>query len=302
MPRVSVIVTSHQSERFVFAAVQSVLAQTERDLECLVVDDASTDGTRALLERVEDPRLRCWFSETNDGPFAAANRALAHATGEFIARLDADDVCLPQRLERQLRFFEANPSVGLAGSECHRIDWAGGSLGVQAVPESDLAIRLRCLVSSPFVHSTVMWRRALELTYDGSMRVGGDYELWLRALERTRAANLQEPLVLYRVWGGSISATQRERQQTIHDELAARAWAGQWPSLGLDVAAVKSLRAWAAAGAVGALPAPAQRLVAAVREAVLGPVPSEGALEVFARSLFSAPGAYGQPGPTTGPA
>jgi glycosyltransferase involved in cell wall biosynthesis len=297
VPRVSLIITTYDSARYLAAAIESVLAQAV-ELECLVVDDASKDETQAVLSNVRDARLRVLTNAENLGPYASANRALDVATGDFIARLDADDVCLPGRLEQQLAFFDAHQTVGLLGGACVRIDEAGQTLGAQPVPESDLAIRLRCLVSPPFVHSTVMWRRSLGLRYDGAMRLAGDYELWTRALDVTRAANLSEPLVQYRVWSGGISSRHRLLQRSLHDAIAAAWCARQWPSLGLEATAFATLRDWCARGGDTPLPPPAHRLVSALREAVLGPAPSTTALETFARAMFSAPGTWGQPTPT----
>jgi glycosyltransferase involved in cell wall biosynthesis len=297
VPRVSVIITTFESARFLGATLESVLAQTGVELECLVVDDASTDGTREVLSKVHDERVRVLSNAHNLGPYASANRALEVSRGDFIARLDADDVCLPGRLQRQLAFFDAHPGVGVLGGACVRIDESGDVLGLQSVPESDLAVRLRCLVSPPFVHSTVMWRRALGLRYDGTMRLAGDYELWTRALEVTRAANLAEPLVHYRVWTGGISSRHRALQRSLHDTIAAAWCARQWPSLGLEAAAFSALRDWCGRSGEPPLPPAAHRLVSALREAVLGPAPSPAALETFARAMFSAPGTYGQPTP-----
>jgi glycosyltransferase involved in cell wall biosynthesis len=298
VPRVSVIITTFDSARFLGAALESTLSQRGVELECLVVDDASTDGTRELLARVDDERVRVLQNADNLGPYASANLALEVARGEFIARLDADDRCLPERLSRQVAFLEAHPGVGVLGGACVRIDEAGTALGLQSVPESDLAVRLRCLLTPPFVHSTVMWRRALGLRYDGAMRLAGDYELWTRALDVTRGANLSEPLVQYRVWTGGISSRHRALQRSLHDRIAAAWCARQWPALGLEPGAFAALRAWCGSREETPLPPAAQRLVSALREAMLGPAPSEAALEAFARAMFSAPGTYGQPTPT----
>lgn len=298
MPRVSVIITTFDSSRFLGAALESVLSQTGVELECFVVDDASTDGTRELLSRLGDARVRVLHNAENRGPYASANLALELARGDFIARLDADDRCLPGRLTRQVAFLDAHPGVGVLGGACVRVDEGGTVLGLQSVPESDLAVRLRCLVTPPFVHSTVMWRRALDLRYDGTMRLAGDYELWTRALDVTRAANLSEPLVQYRVWTGGISSRHRALQRALHDRIAATWCARQWPALGLEAGAFSALRDWCSSGEETPLPPAAQRLVSALREAMLGPAPSEAALETFARAMFSAPGTYGQPTPT----
>lgn len=292
------VITSFDGLPFLAEAVRSVLTQADVDLECLVVDDASNDGTRERLEQLDDHRLTIVRNEVNLGPFGSANRALERCTGELIARLDADDRCAPHRLASQARFLAAHPHVGLVGSECERIDEAGRSLGVQPVPESDLAIRLRCLVAPPFIHSSVMWRRSLGLRYDPSLRLAGDYELWIRALATTQAANLAVPLVQYRVWNRSLSARYALEQRRLHDELAARWTALQWPEVNADASTIRALREWSAGPRDQPLTPAAHALVAALRASVLGAEPSVDAVEAFARSLFTPPGAYGQPAPT----
>ncbi|MDP1915525.1 MAG: glycosyltransferase [Myxococcales bacterium] len=301
MPTVSVLITTFEGLRFLPGAIASVLSQRDVELECIVVDDASTDGTGAFLEGLDDRRLVVLRNEVNLGPFASANRGLERARGAFMARLDADDVCRPDRLAQQVAFLERHPAVGLVGSECERIDEHGRVMGHQPVPEGDLAIRLRALVASPFIHSTVVWRSSLGLRYDGTLRLAGDYELWTRALEQTRVANLPVPLVQYRVWPQSLSAKQGEQQRELHDEFAARTCARQWPALGIDASTVRQLRAWCALGQPAPMPPAARRLVEALRHAVLGASPSDAALDSFARALFSAPGAYGQPAPAAAP-
>jgi len=291
-----VVISSFNAARFLPAALDSVLGQSMADLEVVLVDDASTDDTAAVLGRYTDARLQVLRNEQNLGPFASANRALQKASGTFIARLDADDVCFPHRLAVQLEVFDAQPQVGLLGSQCERIDEQGRPKGLQPVPEGDLAIRLRCLVAPPFVHSTVMWRRALDLRYDETMRVAGDFELWTRALELTRAANVMRPLVQYRESSTGITATQGVTQRRLHDAIAAGFCRRQWPALGLDEGAVRALRDWCSAGEAQApLPSSLARVVEALQREVLGPAPSRQAVEVFARAIFTAPGAFGQP-------
>lgn len=265
----SVVIAVHDGGRFVGHAVQSLLGQTLREVQLIVVDDASGDDTAAQLASLAEPRLEVLRLEENQGPFAAANLGLERARGEFIARLDADDVALPGRLEAQVDFLARNPEVGLVGSCCLDVDEAGRQLGHHWVPQSDAAIRARCLLAPPFVHSTVMWRRSLGLRYDSSFRVAGDYELWTRALSATRASNLAEPLVLYRVWGGGITATSGELQRTLHDAISLRFIESKWPQLRPASAAHRELRRRAAGDGAGPpLSEAAQELAAALRRLV----------------------------------
>ncbi len=240
---------ARNAERFLQQAVDSVLTQTVSDLELLVVDDASTDSTPSLLASVRDARLRVLRLERPGGPFVAANRGLAEARGDFIARLDADDVCLPNRLARQLAFLDGHPSVGLVGSGCSTVDEAGRPLGHWRMPASDGAIRWRCLFAPPFLHSSVVWRAALGFRYDASLEVAGDYELWTRALALTRAANLEEPLVTYRVWAGGITGTRAGLQQDLHDEISLGQVRARWPALAVAPGLHRELRRALARGA-----------------------------------------------------
>ncbi|MEW5740749.1 MAG: glycosyltransferase [Myxococcota bacterium] len=289
MPLVSVVMTVRNGERFLEEAVTSVLAQEGAPLELLVVDDASTDGTAALLASILDERLKVIRLAHQVGPFAAANVGLECARGDFIARLDADDVALPGRLERQVEAFEHSPDVGLVGGACERIDVTGASLGPHDVPRSDLAIRLRALLAPPFVHSTVMWRASLGLRYEPALRVAGDYELWCRALEKTRALNLGEPLVRYRVWAGGITGTQGALQQATQDEISFRALRRHLPDLDVDREAVTVLRRWSLEGQVAPMPEPARRLIAQLEAAFFGVAPE------LARAVHAPLGSWGQP-------
>lgn len=295
-PLVSVVMAVHDGERFVQQAVQSVLAQTLADLELVVVDDASADATADRLAAVRDPRLRVVRLERNVGPFAAANVGLELARGELVARLDADDLCAPERLATQVAFLARHPKVGLLGSACERVDAAGRSLGLQQVPCSELAVRLRCLVAPPFVHSTVTWRARLGLRYDERYRVAGDYELWARAVEQTGVANLALPLVKYRVWGGGITATRGARQRALHDDISSAYLARQFPRLGRCREAHRALRRWAGRSTPRtSLPRPAEELVQALRDAALPLRASAAQARTFHHALRARVGEWGQP-------
>lgn len=145
--------TVFQGERFISEAIRSLLLQTIEDLELWVVDDASIDKTSVILNSFVDSRLKAIRNTQN----------VENASGEYIARLDADDLAEPQRLEKQVAFFLTHHEIGILGSRCRRIDERGNPLGFQDVPLNDLGIRLRGLLTPPLVHSTIMWRRSAEL-------------------------------------------------------------------------------------------------------------------------------------------
>jgi len=245
-PRVSFIITAFDSARTLGQAVQSVLDQDGPAIELIVVDDASQDRTPQLLAAIRDPRLRVIRNRVNVGPFAAASRALDLARGDYVARLDADDLCLPARTSKQLAFLHAHRQVGIVGSMCRQFDEQGTDLGLSVVQHHDLAIRWHLLLRSPFVHSTVMMRRrVLErhgLRYDPTLRVGGDYQLWTQLLRHTHGANLKSALVRYRVWPGSITGSQRAAQRVVQDRVSQQAIAEALPGFAIDAGELSDLR------------------------------------------------------------
>ena len=190
--------------------VESVLAQTAPDLELIVIDDGSTDATPDLLAAFRDRRLRV-ERQTRAGLTRSLNRALRLTTAPLVARMDADDVALPERFARQLAFLETHPDVGLLGTGCHEISSSGEVLRTIIPPADDSAIRRALIRANPFVHSSIVMRReALEAAggYDEGLPVAQDYDLWLRMSRVTRLANLPEPLVLRRLTPGRVSSAR----------------------------------------------------------------------------------------------
>ncbi|MGH7354696.1 MAG: glycosyltransferase [Candidatus Rokuibacteriota bacterium] len=216
VPAVSVLMSVHNGAPWVRDAIASVLAQTERALELIVVDDGSTDDTAAVIAGATagDRRVRV-VRQAHAGLTKALNRALALATAPLVARLDADDVALPERLARQRAFLDAHPDVGLLGSACREVDTAGRELRVVSPPTDDAAIRRALIRRNPFVHSSVMLRRAVVTAaggYDESLAVAQDYDLWMRLSRATRLANLAEPLVTRRLLPGRVTATRDDER------------------------------------------------------------------------------------------
>jgi glycosyltransferase involved in cell wall biosynthesis len=242
-----VLLSTHNDLRFLPQAVESVLGQTFGDFEFLVVDDGSTDGTpdylAALCER--DRRVRVLRHDDNIGLTRSLNRGLAAARGRLIARMDADDVSAPERLKRQVEFLDRHPDVGIVGSSRTLIDEEGTTLGyAQAVPDHP-GICWKSLLGNPFAHPSVMLRRDVlvrhGLTYNESYRTAQDYELWPRLLRHVRGANLEEPLLRYRLRAG-ISRTRRGDQLRGHDRIALSAIRTLLPAFPISIQQVTELR------------------------------------------------------------
>ena len=207
-PIVSVLLAVHDGAPWIGEAVTSVLAQTLSDLELIVIDDDSTDGTREILAGFSDDRLRV-ERQPRAGLTRSLNRALALARAPLVARLDADDVALPERLERQRAFLARHPDVGLAGGAAREIDLDGRVVREVHPPEDDAAIRRALIRRNPFVHSAVTMRRdVVERAggYDERWPVAQDYELWMRLSRITRLANLADVVVLRRLVPGRVTS------------------------------------------------------------------------------------------------
>jgi len=226
-PRVSVVLPVHNGEAFLEDAVQSVLGQTLRELELVVVDDGSTDGSPAILAAAaeRDGRVRVVRRERG-GVRNALNHGCAVAAGAYVARLDADDVALPDRLERQASFLDENPGVGVVGGAYAVVDAAGARRSVVRPPTGDPELRARLYRYNVLAHPTVMFRReAFEQAGGYRLQEVEDYDLWLRISERWQLAALPDLVISYRLHAGQASVANVRTQALC--VLAARAAAEQ---------------------------------------------------------------------------
>ncbi|MDP7421250.1 MAG: glycosyltransferase [bacterium] len=220
--RLTVLMSVFNGENYVSKAIDSIRCQTWRDFEFIIINDCSTDGTAEILQAYTDPRIRILENTENIGLTRSLNRGLAEAEGEYIARMDADDISLPERLEKQVAFLNRNENVGLVGSNFFRIDEKGNILHAVKQWASNEEIKNRLLKSNKFAHGSVMFRKACIDTvgpYRLAFVSSQDYDLWLRISECFDVANITEFLYKWRLEIGSISVARRSGQ----DRLAALA-------------------------------------------------------------------------------
>ena len=230
-PLVSVIMPAYNASRYVGDAVESVLAQTYRNFEYIIIDDGSTDGTTQILQRLahKDPRIRL-VSRPNTGYAVALNEALGLAQGPFIARMDADDICLPERFQKEVDYLNAHPECVLVGTRVMLIDPDGAPLwemeGIEI--EHDQIEKQLLVCGWSIVHPAVMMRR------DVVDRIGGykpefvpveDHDLFLRLAEVGKLANLPEVLFKYRKHSASAVTTLAHRRVNAMQTLLEAAWA-----------------------------------------------------------------------------
>jgi glycosyltransferase involved in cell wall biosynthesis len=235
VPLVSVLLAVHNGARYLSAAVDSVLGQTLQDLELIVIDDASTDQTSDLLAGVGDERLVRLRNEEQAGLAASLNRGLEAAAGRYVARLDDDDIAVPERLERQLARIGAQPNVAIVGSAVVDLDAQGRRGKTHRLPGGGAALRWHALFSSPFFHPTVLVDRELldrhGLRYDPAFLESEDYDLWTRLFAFAEGANLTEPLVEKRVHAAQASLRRSDVQQSFQRQVALREIARLAPDL-----------------------------------------------------------------------
>lgn len=230
MPRVSVIIPTYNCARFIAATLDSVLAQTDQDFEIIVVDDGSTDNTRAVLQPYLD-RITYIFQQNSERS-AARNNALRRAGGEYVAFLDSDDLWTPDKLERQIAVLEANPQVSLVFSQARYIDENGQPISFcgqtidgepgEAVKIADYSIPL---LSGNVVagggSAAVVRRWMLDEVgeFDLDLVQSEDWDMWVRLAQMGPFAYIPEPLTSYRVYGWKKLLTRQMDEENIQQHL-----------------------------------------------------------------------------------
>jgi glycosyltransferase involved in cell wall biosynthesis len=225
-PLVSILLSVFNGRPYLTEAVQSILEQSFRDFELIIVDDASTDGSSTDLASFakRDSRIKLLHNAENQGLTRSLNRGLAEARGKYIARQDADDVSLPLRFEKQLAAMEEFPNLALLGTGLIEIDAKSKKGPISLQPSLPAVIKRKMLFDNAFFHSSIMWRKDLfaekGYAYNENLRYGQDYDLFSRVVWREEIANLPEPLILFRTHSGQVSKKRVEDQQSLADNVA----------------------------------------------------------------------------------
>jgi glycosyltransferase involved in cell wall biosynthesis len=215
-PTISVVMSVLNGEAFLREAVESMLGQTFGDFEFIIINDGSTDTTPQILADYakRDDRIRI-FSQQKKGLVESLNRGIALSRSDYIARMDADDVSLPDRLQKQVNFLERHREVGLLSGAYEQIDAAGTVLGTIRFPLADSEIRAAMARINQMCHPAVMMRREVACAAGGYRKQlldAEDYDLWLRMAEQTQLANLDDVILRYRVHPRQVSITNLTHQ------------------------------------------------------------------------------------------
>jgi glycosyltransferase involved in cell wall biosynthesis len=210
VPTVTVLMAVYNGEKYIRPTILSILNQTFKDFEFVIVDDASTDSTTEIIKSFEDPRIILHSNNDNLGQTKSLNIGLHLARGKYIARTDAGDVSLPRRLEKQVAHLENNPEIAVLGTSAFRYTENGDIIDIVHMPLSRAAMLQRILFTTPVVHVSVVMRRETihDLGgYDENYRILADYELWSRLLLRKYCLmNLRDILAGYMVSAESFGS------------------------------------------------------------------------------------------------
>ncbi|MBI5912305.1 MAG: glycosyltransferase [Betaproteobacteria bacterium] len=212
-PRVAVLLPVYNGAKYIAEAVRSVLTQTFADFELIVIDDGSTDCSAEVLEGFSDTRLRVIRFSENRGLVAALNHGIRESRSELIARMDADDICMPTRFERQVDFLDSHPKVALCGTWTRQF---GDNSFVRRPPVEAKQIRARMFLGWAMDHPSIMLRRSFlelhDLAYDDDFKHVEDFDLFLRAAELGDLANLPEILLRTRAHAEETSVVHEIEQ------------------------------------------------------------------------------------------
>lgn len=245
-PKVTVLMSVYNGAQYLQLSVQSILTQTFSDFEFLIIDDGSDDNTWQILNLFNDKRIRLFRNSNNIGLIKSLNKGLIMARGEYIARMDVDDISLPSRLEKETLFLNHNPDVALVGSWVDVIDETGKRQETWYHFKDSFFIKWNLLFKNALAHSSVMFRKNLALEeggYHHDFVYAEDYDLWSRLSLRWEIANIPEVLVNWRKWGGSISSKKQKAQKTTGQTISRRNMEYIWGAE-LDEYTFNSLRSF----------------------------------------------------------
>jgi glycosyltransferase involved in cell wall biosynthesis len=200
MCKVSVVLPVYNVAAYIKDTIESLLCQTFKDFELLILDDCSTDNTVAQIRSFTDPRIRLILNPHNMGRAGTDNAALAYVRGEYLAKMDGDDICHPERLAQQVAYLDQHPEVNIVGSFMQNF---GASTYLNRYPALPADTRVLTLFTLPTGNPSIMMRASLFLQdgmrYDATLRQTEDYDFCARYIRQLQIATLQEPLIQYRV-------------------------------------------------------------------------------------------------------
>ncbi|EMG0007840.1 glycosyltransferase, partial [Acinetobacter baumannii] len=218
---VSVVLPAYNAELYLKEAIDSVLSQTFTDFELIILNDGSIDRTEEIILSYNDSRIVYVKNEKNLGLIGTLNKGINLAKGKYIARMDADDICLPERFKKQVDFLEKNNEIDLIGTNAIKINNNGDRIGVINMPASDHDIKMMLFIQSPFIHPSIMGRTTVfrSFEYEKEFYRVEDYMLWIRMSQNSKFHNINEFLLKYRYLDNSESKLLNKNYSKKRDAL-----------------------------------------------------------------------------------
>lgn len=217
MPKISVIMPVYNGEKFLRQAIESILNQTFTDFEFLIFNDGSTDSSAEIIKSYSDKRIRFFNSKENEGLVFQLNKGIDEAIGEYIARMDADDVALPERFSKQIKFLEKNPSIALCGTWVDIIGEKGNIINVLETPILHDELVAIHFIANKMIHPSMIGKTFVfkEFKYKEEWFLVEDYYFQIEVAKKYKLANIPDVLLQYRHYGGNISTTRREKLEKV---------------------------------------------------------------------------------------
>lgn len=217
-PKISVIMSVYNGMPYLPEAVKSILNQTYKNFEFIIVDDASTDSSWQYLKSLKGKRVKLVKNEKNLGLASSLNKALKLAKGEYIARMDADDISRPDRLKVQIDFLERNTNIDVCGTWVRKINEKGEKIGLGKMPTDDISIKRHLSWYPSIIHPTMMAKKSFfeQLKgYDPQYDFAEEYEILMRAKKNFNMANIPQELLEWRFWDNRRSQAGWEKMEKV---------------------------------------------------------------------------------------
>ena len=212
-PKVSIIIPTYNQSQYLEEAVESVLNQTYKNIEIIIVDDGSTDNTPEVIKSFDNKII--YIQQKNKGASGARNTGIKKANGQYIAFLDSDDLWLKNKLEKQIKFIQNNPEIGLLGTGCYQMIDINKMIYKKIFPAKNEILQKDLIKYNPFIQSSVMIKKDVFNSiglYDEKFKESEDYDLWLRIAQKYKVANLEQALVTKKYYAEGLSKHKDNKQ------------------------------------------------------------------------------------------
>lgn len=217
-PLVSVIMSVYNGEKYLRESIESILGQTFKDFEFIIINDGSTDKSENIIKSFNDPRIKL-ISRSNKGLVASLNEGIEKSLGKYIARMDSDDISESERLEKQINFLKSNPDISVVGSWAKKINENSQIIEeMNYPPAKNKEIKKYSLFHNPFIHPSIMFKKEIIKKiglYNPFFKNAEDYEFWSRVLASFQVANLPLSLLRYRINQAGITRSRNMKMRAM---------------------------------------------------------------------------------------